>query len=192
MGKETKKAQAVEVEMQQEQQKPQEENNNKFTAKVQFCNDVVNDAEKLSIFTDATFETIDFTTKEVKDTNIFGMKITNLQNQIKQYFPVLQTLSLLVGTNPINRTIIKLCLGGADITFVREYHEEGSDREFEGTYENDLYTTKIVAVKPNINELSQKMINALIEKGEYTDTKAMQKKTAASGAVSSLFSGITV
>lgn len=119
--------------------------------------------ERISFVLDKDFDTIDFKTGEVKRTNIFGMNIFAVVNQVSQYVPQIQLADALAMGKMVNPQIVSLSLTNADVKIKREQHEEGEKRKYGNeVYARNCMTTDFVKVTPHIAPLFAQMVNQLI------------------------------
>lgn len=119
--------------------------------------------ERISFALDKEFDTIDFKTGEVKKTNIFGMNIYAVVNQVGQFIPYIQLADALAMGKMINPKIISLSMLNSQVTIKRENHEAGEQRKMSAdVYARNCKTTDFVMVKPNINSIFEQMLMKLI------------------------------
>lgn len=124
---------------------------------------------RISLVTNTKFDVIDFTTGEVKETNIIGINTYNLVNQLTKIGGadyILLADALCMG-KAINPQIVSLSLLNAEIKFKRIFHAAGEAREIEGCYEKDCYTTEIVSVATHINKLTESFLIDLVKTQPY-------------------------
>lgn len=121
--------------------------------------------ERVSFVLDKEFETIDFKTGEVKRTNIFGMNIYAVVNQVGPFVSYIQLADALAMGKMINPQIISLSMLNAEVKIKREDHEAGEKRKnTEDVYARNCKTTDFVNVKPNIKPIFEQMLMQLISK----------------------------
>lgn len=119
--------------------------------------------ERVSFVLDKEFETIDFKTGEVKRTNIFGMNIYAVVNQVGPFVSYIQLADALAMGKMINPQIISLSMLNAEVKIKREDHEAGEKRKnTEDIYARNCKTTDFVNVKPNIKPIFEQMLMQLI------------------------------
>lgn len=119
--------------------------------------------DRISFIVDKEFDTIDFKTGEVKRTNIFGMNIFAVVNQVSQFIPQIQLADTLALGKMINPQIISLSMVNADFKIRRENHEEGEKRKYGNeVYARNCKTTEFIDVTPNIKPLFAQMLAQLI------------------------------
>lgn len=119
--------------------------------------------DRMSFVLDKEFETIDFTTGEVKRTNIFGMNIYAVVNQVAQFVPYIQLADALAMGKMVNPQIVSLSMTGAHVKIRREQHNQGERRKNSSdVYARDCKTTDFVKVKPNIKPIFEQMLMQLI------------------------------
>lgn len=119
--------------------------------------------DRMSFVLDKEFETIDFTTGEVKRTNIFGMNIYAVVNQVAQFVPYIQLADALAMGKMVNPQIVSLSMIGAHVKIRREQHNQGERRKNNSdVYARDCKTTDFVKVKPNIKPMFEQMLMQLI------------------------------
>lgn len=119
--------------------------------------------DRISFVLDKEFETIDFTTGEVKRTNIFGVNIYAVINQVAQFVPYIQLADALAMGKMVNPQIISLSMTGAHVKIRREQHNQGERRKHSSdVYARDCKTTDFVKVKPNIKPIFEQMLMQLI------------------------------
>lgn len=119
--------------------------------------------ERISFVVDKEFDTIDFKTGEVKRTNIFGINIFAVVNQVSQFVPQIQLADALALGNMVNPQIISLSMVDADFKIRREDHEEGEKRKYGNeVYARNCKTTNFIDVTPHIKPLFAQMLNQLI------------------------------
>lgn len=119
--------------------------------------------ERISFALDREFDTIDFKTGEVKRTNIFGMNIYAVVNQIGQFISYIQLADALSMGKMINPQIISLSMLNAQVTIKREDHEAGEQRKMSAdVYARNCKTTDFVTVKPNIKPIFEQMLMKII------------------------------
>lgn len=119
--------------------------------------------DRMSFVLDKEFETIDFTTGEVKRTNIFGMNIYAVVNQVAQFIPYIQLADALAMGKMVNPQIVSLSMTGAHVKIRREQHNQGERRKNSSdVYARDCKTTDFVKVKPNIKPIFEQTLMQLI------------------------------
>lgn len=119
--------------------------------------------DRMSFVLDKEFETIDFTTGEVKRTNIFGMNIYAVVNQVAQFVPYIQLADALAMGKMVNPQIVSLSMTGAHVKIRREQHNQGERRKNSSdVYARDCKTTDFVKVKPNIKPIFEQTLMQLI------------------------------
>lgn len=119
--------------------------------------------DRMSFVLDKEFDTIDFTTGEVKRTNIFGMNIYAVVNQVAQFVPYIQLADALALGKMVNPQIISLSMNGANVKLKRVLHNQGEQRRnTSDVYARTCKTTEFVKVKPNIKPIFEQMLNQLI------------------------------
>lgn len=119
--------------------------------------------ERISFMLDKEFDTIDFTTGETKRTNIFGMNIYAVVNQVAQFVPYIQLADALALGKMVNPQIISLSMNGANVSIKRVLHNQGEQRiNTSDVYSRTCKTTEFVKVKPNINPIFEPVLNKLI------------------------------
>lgn len=119
--------------------------------------------DRISFVLDKEFETIDFTTGEVKRTNIFGMNIYAVVNQVAQFVPYIQLADALAMGKMVNPQIVSLSMTGAHVKIRREQHNQGERRKNSSdVYARDCKTTDFVKVKPNIKPIFEQTLMQLI------------------------------
>lgn len=119
--------------------------------------------ERVSFVLDKEFETIDFKTGEVKRTNIFGMNIYAVVNQVGPFVSYIQLADALAMGKMINPQIISLSMLNAEVKIKREDHEAGEKRKnTEDVYARNCKTTDFVNVKPNIKPIFEQMLMKIV------------------------------
>ena len=119
--------------------------------------------ERVSFVLDKEFDTIDFNTSEVKKTNIFGLNIYSVVNQVSQYVPEIQLADTLAMGKCVNPQIIALALTNAEIVIKRQKHEQGEQRKnSQELYARDCITSEILNVKTNIKPIFAQMLLQLV------------------------------
>lgn len=119
--------------------------------------------ERVSFALDREFDTIDFKTGEVKKTNIFGMNIYAVVNQVGQFISYIQLADALSMGKMINPQIIALSMLNSQVAIKRENHEAGEKRKMSAdVYARNCKTTDFVTVKPNIKPIFEQMLMTLI------------------------------
>lgn len=119
--------------------------------------------DRISFALDKEFETIDFKTGEVKKTNIFGMNIYAVVNQVGQFISYIQLADALAMGKMINPQIISLSMLNAQVAIKREDHEAGEKRKMSADiYARNCKTTEFVTVKPNIKPIFEQMLMKII------------------------------
>ena len=119
--------------------------------------------DRISFVLDKEFETIDFTTGEVKRTNIFGMNIYAVVNQVAQFVSYIQLADALAMGKMVNPQIVSLSMTGAHVKLRRVLHNQGEQRKNTSeVYARTCKTTDFVKVKPNIKPIFEQMLMQLI------------------------------
>lgn len=119
--------------------------------------------ERISFALDREFDTIDFNTGEIKKTNIFGMNIYAVVNQVGQFVSYIQLADALAMGKMINPQIIALSMLNAQVAIKRENHEAGEQRKMSlDVYARNCKTTDFVTVKPNIKPIFEQMLMKLV------------------------------
>lgn len=123
--------------------------------------------ERITFVLDKEIETIDFETGEAKLSNMFGLNIYNLVNQIKSSIDYINLADTMAMGAMINPQLLALVMVGADITFTREFHASGEVRkDGESIYSRDCYVTTIKKVTTHIKPLFEKQIEKLFDTGK--------------------------
>lgn len=117
---------------------------------------------KLVFNTDETFKTIDFATGEEKETSSFGLKPFAAQSQLCPLVPIIATAQVMAMGASIKPQIIALALQGADVEIVREFKEEGEERENDGRYSANCYVTKFKKVATHVAPEAAALIQQLV------------------------------
>ena len=132
-----------------------------------------NDA-RVSFVLDKEFETIDFKTGEVKKTNIFGLNIYAVVNQVGQFISYIQLADALAMGKMINPQIISLSMLNAQVTIKREMHRENEQRKTSNElYSRDCITSEFIDIKPNVKPIFEQMLMQIV-----TTAPAIVKATA--------------
>lgn len=119
--------------------------------------------ERISFALDKEFDTVDFNTGEVKKTNIFGMNIYAVVNQVGQFVSYIQLADALAMGKMINPQIISLSMLNAQVAIKRENHEAGEQRKMStDVYARNCKTTDFVTVKPNIKPIFEEMLMKIV------------------------------
>ena len=109
------------------------------------------------------FDTIDFKTGEVKKTNIFGLNIYAVVNQVGQFVSYIQLADALAMGKMINPQIISLSMLNAQVTIKRETHRENEQRKNSNElYSRDCITSEFTDVKPNVKPIFEQMLMKII------------------------------
>mgnify|MGYP003366862713 CR=1 FL=1 len=115
--------------------------------------------ERITFVLNKEFTTIDFSTGEEKTTNMFGLNIYAVVNQVGQYVPEIQLADTLAMGKCVNPQIIALALTNAEIVVKREEHEQGEKRKNSNElYARDCITSEIIKVKTNIKPIFAQML----------------------------------
>ena len=150
-------AQAVEAE------EIEAEEANTITAKVTKVMLPQGTDERITFVLDKEFTTIDFATGEEKNTNMFGLNIYAVVNQVGQYVPEIQLADTLAMGKCVNPQIIALALTNAEIVVKREEHEQGEKRKNSNElYARDCITSEIIKVKTNIKPIFAQMLMQVV------------------------------
>ena len=153
-------AQAVEV---VEAEEIEAEESNTITAKVTKVMLPQGTDERITFVLDKEFTTIDFATGEEKTTNMFGLNIYAVVNQVGQHVPEIQLADTLAMGKCVNPQIIALALTNAEIIVKREEHEQGEKRKNSNElYARDCITSEIVKVKTNIKPIFAQMLMQVV------------------------------
>ena len=119
--------------------------------------------ERITFILNKEFTTIDFATGEEKTTNMFGLNIYAVVNQVGQYVPEIQLADTLAMGKCVNPQIIALALTNAEIVVKREEHEQGEKRKNSNElYARDCITSEIVKVKTNIKPIFAQMLMQVV------------------------------
>ena len=154
-------AQAVEVVEAEEIEA--EESDNTITAKITKVMLPQGTDERITFVLDKEFTTIDFATGEEKTTNMFGLNIYAVVNQVGQYVPEIQLADTLAMGKCVNPQIIALALTNAEIVVKREEHEQGEKRKNSNElYARDCITSEIIKVKTNIKPIFAQMLMQVV------------------------------
>ena len=121
--------------------------------------------DRITFVTDKTFESIDFTTGDSIETNMFGINIYNAVNQLRDKCPEIQLADTLAMGAMVNPQLIALIMTNAEIKIKREFKSADEIREFteNETYGRDCWKTTIVSCKTNIHPMFMSMIADLIK-----------------------------
>ena len=115
--------------------------------------------ERITFVLNKEFTTIDFATGEEKTTNMFGLNIYAVVNQVGPYVPEIQLADTLAMGKCVNPQIIALALTNAEIVVKREEHEQGEQRKnSQELYARDCITSEIINVKTNIKPIFSQML----------------------------------
>lgn len=135
--------------------------------------------DRISFVLDKEFETIDFKTGEVKKTNIFGMNIYAVVNQVGQFISYIQLADALSMGKMINPQIISLSMLNAQVAIKREDHEAGEKRKMSADiYARNCKTTDFVTVKPNIKPIFEQMLMKIITTNPAAIKEDKKKNTS--------------
>lgn len=119
--------------------------------------------ERITFVLNKEFTTIDFSTGEEKTTNMFGLNIYAVVNQVGQYVPEIQLADTLAMGSCVNPQIIALALTNAEIVVKREEHQQGEQRKNSNElYARDCITSEIVKVKTNIKPIFAQMLMQVV------------------------------
>ena len=119
--------------------------------------------ERVSFVLNKEFDTIDFKTGEVKKTNIFGLNIYSVVNQVGQFVSYIQLADALAMGKMINPQIISLSMLNAQVTIKREMHRENEHRKnSDELYSRDCITSEFIDVKPNVKPVFEQMLMQII------------------------------
>lgn len=119
--------------------------------------------ERITFVLNKEFTTIDFSTGEEKTTNMFGLNIYAVVNQVGQYVPEIQLADTLAMGKCVNPQIIALALTNAEIVVKREEHQQGEQRKNSNElYARDCITSEIVKVKTNIKPIFAQMLMQVV------------------------------
>lgn len=119
--------------------------------------------ERITFVLNKEFTTIDFATGEEKTTNMFGLNIYAVVNQVGQYVPEIQLADTLAMGKCVNPQIIALALTNAEIVVKREEHEQGEKRKNSNElYARDCITSEIIKVKTNIKPIFAQMLMQVV------------------------------
>lgn len=119
--------------------------------------------DRITFVLNKEFTTIDFSTGEEKTTNMFGLNIYAVVNQVGQYVPEIQLADTLAMGKCVNPQIIALALTNAEIVVKREEHEQGEKRKNSNElYARDCITSEIVKVKTNIKPIFAQMLMQVV------------------------------
>lgn len=140
-----------------------EDSDNTITAKITKVMLPQGTDERITFVLDKEFTTIDFATGEEKTTNMFGLNIYAVVNQVGQYVPEIQLADTLAMGKCVNPQIIALALTNAEIVVKREEHEQGEKRKNSNElYARDCITSEIVKVKTNIKPIFAQMLMQVV------------------------------
>lgn len=119
--------------------------------------------ERISFVLDKEFDTIDFKTGEVKKTNIFGLNIYAVVNQVGQFVSYIQLADALAMGKMINPQIISLSMLNAQVAIKRETHRENEQRKnSDELYSRDCITSEFIDVKPNVKPIFEQMLMQIV------------------------------
>lgn len=119
--------------------------------------------ERITFVLNKEFTTIDFSTGEEKTTNMFGLNIYAVVNQVGQYVPEIQLADTLAMGKCVNPQIIALALTNAEIVVKREEHKQGEKRKNSNElYARDCITSEIIKVKTNIKPIFAQMLMQVV------------------------------
>lgn len=119
--------------------------------------------ERISFVLDKEFDTIDFKTGEVKRSNIFGLNIYAVINQVGPFVSYIQLADALAMGKMINPQIISLSMLNAQVTIKREMHRENEQRKNSSDlYSRDCITSEFMDIKPNIKPIFEQMLMKIV------------------------------
>ena len=124
-----------------------------------------NNNDRITFVTDKEFETIDYTTEQTITSNMFGLNIYNVVNQLRDKCPEIQLADTLAMGAMVNPQLIALVLTNAEMKIKREFKSSDEIREFteNETYGKDCWKTTILDCKTNIHPMFMSMIADLIK-----------------------------
>lgn len=155
--------QQAQVQAQDIQDVKADESNNTISAKIIKVMLPQGTDERITFVLDKEFTTIDFATGEEKTTNMFGLNIYAVVNQVGQYVPEIQLADTLAMGKCVNPQIIALALTNAEIVVKREEHEQGEKRKNSNElYARDCITSEIIKVKTNIKPIFAQMLMQVV------------------------------
>ena len=153
-------AQAIEV---VEAENVETEENNTISATITKVMLPQGTDDRITFVLNKEFTTIDFATGEEKTTNMFGLNIYAVVNQVGQYVPEIQLADTLAMGKCVNPQIIALALTNAEIVVKREEHEQGEKRKNSNElYARDCITSEIIKVKTNIKPIFAQMLMQVV------------------------------
>lgn len=118
---------------------------------------------RLTFVLNVEFLTIDAKDGKEKATNMFGLNIYNVVNQVADFVDYIQLADTIGMGGMVNPQIIALALTNAEVEIAREFHRKGEKREHtDDVYANDCIVTKIVSVTPHIKPMFESMLQTLI------------------------------
>lgn len=118
---------------------------------------------RITFVLDKEFETIDKNTGEHKQTNMFGLNIFAVVNQVSQFVPEIQLADTLALGKTVNPQIVSLAMTNANIEIKNTFRAKGEKRQnTDDVYSNDCVTREIVKVKTNILPVFATMLERLI------------------------------
>lgn len=119
--------------------------------------------DRITFVFDRTFETIDKNTGEIKESNMFGLNIYNVVQQVAAKVPEIQLADTLAMGAMVNPQIIALAMINAETKIKREYHEAGEAREATNdTYTANCWVSKFEDVRTHIAPVFASMLQNLI------------------------------
>ena len=155
--------QQAQVQAQDIQDVEADESDNTISAKITKVMLPQGTDERITFVVDKEFTTIDFATGEEKTTNMFGLNIYAVVNQVGQYVPEIQLADTLAMGKCVNPQIIALALTNAEIVVKREEHEQGEKRKNSNElYARDCITSEIIKVKTNIKPIFAQMLMQVV------------------------------
>lgn len=129
---------------------------------------------RVTFVLDKEFTTLDFSTGEEKVTNMFGLNIYAVVNQVSPFVPEIQLADALALGECVNPQIISLAMVNAKIRVKREFHAKGEARKnSKEVYARNCITSEITSVKTNIIAVFSQMLSTIIA------TKSSKPKTSA-------------
>lgn len=118
---------------------------------------------RVTFVLDKEFTTLDFSTGEEKVTNMFGLNIYAVVNQVSSFVPEIQLADALALGECVNPQIISLAMVNAKIRVKREFHAKGEARKnSKEVYARNCITSEITSVKTNIKAVFSQMLSTLV------------------------------
>lgn len=99
------------------------------------------DDRQLNITLDTEIDKFDIKAKEIIKSNVLVKRLKSVTEDVTNCVPAIRRVVRRAMGKQINPVLLSIVLENADVKLIGTYHHENTKREFDGSTENDTYTS---------------------------------------------------